>query len=437
MHSRPPRLVAVRLSSAGGGPHPWDRVQRVWADGDAVLPLPDDAAEAARLVAAFTPDVVAAGEAMAVPAGSPPDGGRPPLTPGAALVVATSGSTGGRRGVVLSRGAVHAAVAASLARTGADHSDRWLCCLPLVHAAGLLVLARAEAAGARAVVHDRFDVAAVAAALEGPAPPTQVSLVPTMLHRLLEAGVELRRLRCILLGGARPTPELLDRARAAGAPVVTTYGMTETCGGVVYDGVPLDGVAVGLEPDGRILLSGPTLATGYADGGGLALDGEWLRTDDHGRWQADGRLDVRGRLDDVVVTGGENVDTAEVTRLLSALPNVAAAAVAGVPDPEWGERVEAWIVPATTPPRLAEVAAYLAERVPPHAVPKRIHLVGHLPRTALGKLARPALPDLRPTATWPDPPVRDDGIGESRTGATLDRDMMGGDGTSAAGAGDD
>ena len=395
-----PRLVGLVLPTGGDD---LDAIERLWHRGDAVLPLPREATQARRLIDALHPDAVVASDGGGCAQHIGSHGGDDPLPPGTALVVATSGTTGTPRGVVLSHAALDAAVTASLTRVGVDTDDGWLCCLPLVHLAGLLVLLRGRAMRRPAIVHPKFSVDAVAAALERPAPPTHVSLVPTMLQRLLENGLDLSGLQCILLGGAAAPEGLLERARVSGARVVTTYGMTETCGGVVYDGVPLDDVAAAVEPSGRILLASPTLFSGYRDGRSPQLKDGWFTTADHGRWSIDGRLDVHGRLDDMIVTGGENIDPAMVATTLEAHPLVKAAAVRGVPDTEWGHRIEAWVVswdPAAL--SLDLLATYARTQLPPPAIPKRLHLVRALPRTALGKIATASLSGASAIRSWPE-----------------------------------
>src|SRR4051794_15365251 len=257
---------------------------------------------------------------------------------GTAVVIATSGSTGEPKLVALSGAALRASARATEARLGGP--GRWLLALPAEHVAGVQVIVRALLAGAPPVVMDlrtgfRPDAFAAATAALGPG-RRYTSLVPTQLLRILddaEAVAALRGYAAVLVGGAALDPGTWERALDAGARVVTTYGMSETAGGCVYDGVPLDGVTVDLDEDGRILLGGPTLASGYlrADGdGGMARGGEAagggagggtggggtaagsafaggrFRTGDLGRWR-DGRLEVLGRADDVIVTGGEKV----------------------------------------------------------------------------------------------------------------------------------
>lgn len=376
MNRNGPALVGLRLPP---GPAFVEALDAVWADGDAVLPLAPDLPGPAvrRALVAFRPDRIIddAGE-------HPVDDGEP-VRPGTALVVATSGTTGEPKGVELGHAALLASARASLERLRAGPGDRWLCCLPLTHVAGLQVLVRSRLLGTLAVVQPRFDPAAVASA-----DATMVSLVPTMLRRLLDAGVDVRRFRAILLGGAAPPAELLDRAREAGARVIVSYGMTETCGGCVYDGVPLGGVEAALGEEGTILLRGPVLLSGYRGRAEAPLfDDGWFRTADRGRWTADGRLEVLGRVDDVIVTGGYNVAAGGVATLLREHPRVADAAVAGRPDAELGQRVVATIVPRDPdrPPTLAELRAFVAERLAPYAAPRELTLVDALGRSALGK----------------------------------------------------
>ncbi len=379
-----------------------------WGAGDALAPLdPHLGAEAtAALLARLRPATLTdTAGTRALPAPRT-------LAPGTGLVVVTSGATGHPKAVVLSRRALEASVAASLDRLGAQPDDRWLCCLPTHHVAGLAVLLRARALGTAPVIHARFDPAAVAAERD----VTHVALVPTQLRRLLDAGVDLARLRAVLLGGAAVGRDLLDRAHDAGARVVESYGMTETCGGCVYDGLPLDGVEAAVGGDGRVRLRGPVLFDGYLDepeATAAALEDGWLTTGDLGRLDG-GRLEVTGRADDVIVTGGENVAAAAVAEALACHPAVAEAFVAGRSDPEWGEAVLAWLVPAEPDPDAAPrpgearpvdeslaaaLRAEVAARLGRAAAPKALSWVAHLPRGALGKVARDALP-----------PMRDDGV---------------------------
>ena len=388
----PPRPDATVVAvPAGLGPGLLDTVEAVWAQGGAVLPIDPDLAPPAReaLLDAVRPGALLRTEPGA-PARLEPLAAGEPAPAGTALVVPTSGSSGTPKGVLLSHRALQASVHAGLARLGARSGDTWLACLPPHHVAGLLVLLRARALETEPVLAPGAEPAAVAAA-DG----THVALVPTMLARLLDAGVDLARFRAVLLGGAPASGGLLARARAAGVRVVTSYGMTETAGGCVYDGVPLDGVDARVDEAGRIHLAGAVLADGYhrdPAGTTAAFCDGWFTTSDRGRWEG-GRLVVEGRIDDAVLSGGETVDVEAVAARLAAHPQVADAAAGGVADPEWGERVVAWCVPADDGlPALADLRDHVAARLGRHAAPRQVVEVAGIPRTALGKVRRDALP---------------------------------------------
>ncbi|QFG67661.1 AMP-binding protein [Ornithinimicrobium pratense] len=334
--------------------------------------------------------------------------------PGEAVVVATSGSSGVPKRVRLSGAALRASGEATATFLGGD--GRWLLALPSHHVAGLQVLARSVLAGTHPVAlfpGMPFTAATFAAAVDeltgDGQGPHYVSLVPTQLHRLLmdEAGVRAAAsLDAILLGGAAADRGLLARARDAGARVVTTYGMSETCGGCVYDGRPLAGLQVRLE-EGRVHLSGPMLADGYVDPQG-DLDGQltterfvevdgarWFRTDDRGEMDVDGRLRILGRVDDVIITGGHKVEPREVEVALRALPLVDDAVVVGLPDPEWGQVVAAFIVSGAPSGDLIERPdawrEALRRSLPPHALPDHA-----LPRRVVVRDAIPLLPSGKP-----------------------------------------
>jgi O-succinylbenzoic acid--CoA ligase len=314
---------------------------------------------------------------------------------GTAVVVATSGSTGVPKGVELSAAALLYSARASLARIGARPGERWLCCLPATYIAGLQVLVRSLVSGTDPVLADRADARTVAAS-----GCVHVSLVPTQLRRLLDIDISISQdlshplagFRSVLLGGAAAPAGLLAAARAAGVPVVTTYGMTETCGGCVYDGVSLDGVQVRIGDDESIWIGGPVLFSGYLGGARAPGDG-WLRTNDLGRTDTAGRLVVRGRADDVINTGGALVVPGEVAAVLLACPGVRDAAVLGEPDPEWGERVVAVVVPTdpADPPTLELLRLHVQERLPRYAAPSRVAVVDALPMLSSGKHDLPRL----------------------------------------------
>jgi O-succinylbenzoic acid--CoA ligase len=348
-------------------------LEAAWANGDAVLPLDPRAPRAVteRLVAAMRLDL--------------------PVDDGVALVIATSGSTGEPKGAQLGHAALEASARATHARIGLEQGDHWLSCLPWQHIGGLQVMLRARLLGIPLTVHERFDVDAVAVS-----PATLVSLVPTQLLRMLDAAVDVRRFRAILLGGAAASPALLERAREAGAAVVTTYGMSETSGGCVYDGRPLDGVEVAIADDGRIQVRGPVVMTGYRlrpdlTGEVLSADG-WLTTGDLGEIGPDGRLAVKGRADDVIVSGGENVVASEVAAVLGGHPDVVEVVVTGVPDEQWGQRVVAVLVArGERAPSLAELREFCAGRLPQAATPRGLVVVDELPRLLSGKPDRLAV----------------------------------------------
>jgi O-succinylbenzoic acid--CoA ligase len=307
-----------------------------------------------------------------------------------ALGLFTSGTTGPGTPVDLTHGNVQAAALGSAVALGLHPDERWLCPLPLAHVGGLLILLRSAIYATEVRLHPRFDAAAAVRALaeEG---VTLVSVVPTMLARMLDAGLrDPPHLRRALLGGGPVPPALLARAQAAGVPVVPTYGMTQACSqlttavpGDPTAGWPLPGVQVAIAPDGEILARGATIAPGA-----LAPDG-WLHTGDLGALDARGRLVVTGRRADTIVSGGENVAPSEVEAVLLAHPDVADAGVHGRPDPEWGEAVVAQVV-ARPGAELDPDAlrAWAGERLARFQVPKAIRLVDDLPRTPSGKLRR-------------------------------------------------
>jgi O-succinylbenzoic acid--CoA ligase len=294
-----------------------------------------------------------------------------PVQPGDALVVATSGSTGVPKGVVLTHDAVAASAAATSQRLEVGPNDHWLACLPLSHVGGLSVVTRALHAGSRLTVLPGFDTELVTAS-----GANLVSLVATTLRR-----IDPSIFRTIVLGGSRPPADRPPNT-------VTTYGMTETGSGVVYDGVPLDGVGVRIDEDGEIHLRGPMLLRSYR-GGSSPVDAEgWLPTGDLGRWLDDGRLQVDGRRGDLIITGGENVWPEAVEAIIADHPAVADVMVRGVDDPEWGQIVEAVVVPVNAAPTLDQLREQVKVAHPAFMAPRSLVIVEALPRTSLGKLRR-------------------------------------------------
>lgn len=382
-------LIAVRLPPGAAFVSALDRI---WAAGDAILPLPWRAPDRTvqEIVRTLSPTALLQ-----------PDGGGKlvtqrlphgtPVPQGTALVVVTSGSTGAPKGVELSHAALTASTRASVRRLGCERGEVWLGCLPVAHIAGFQTILRSRAGGVDPVLHERFDPRAIARETR----VSWISLVPTQLGRLLEAGTDLARFRGVLLGGAKASHSLLERAEQAGARVTVSYGMTETCGGCVYDGIPFEGVEIGSLHDGRLRIRGPVLARGYRGDSaatGRAFRDGWFVTSDLGR-VVDGKVEVFARADDVIVTGGEKVVARHVAEALRSLSVVADAAVVGRPDEEWGELVVAIVVPADPddPPSLDELRSALERDLPPASLPRALGVVDDLPRDELGKLSREAL----------------------------------------------
>ena len=389
MPSRP--LHAVLLPPAEAAARLLDALPAALdGTGPALLPL-DPALPRPRLAAqleAFAPSVLETAEGLARYATARP---APGVSEDTALVVATSGSTGRPKGTELGAAALLASARASLRRIGARPGERWLCCLPTFHIAGIQALVRSLLAGTTPTVVGRLEAGTLAAS--GCA---HVAVVPTQLRRLVDAGADLSAAATILLGGAAVPPGLLDDARAAGGRVITTYGMSETSGGCVYNGMPLDEVSVDIGPGDRIRIAGPVLFSGYRlrpDLTAAARDGRWFVTSDLGSLGPSGELLVRGRADDVIITGGEKVVAAEVETALATCGGVREAAVVGRPDAEWGELVTAVVVPAdpSAPPRLADIRAHVRDRLPRWAAPAALLLVPEIPLLPSGKPDRAAL----------------------------------------------
>jgi O-succinylbenzoic acid--CoA ligase len=343
-----------------------------------------------RLGAVLAPEAPADPPEPAAADGAPGVPLRTELDPAAVhSVIRTSGTTGAPQAVELTYANHAASAVASAGALGVEPDDRWLCPLPLHHVGGLNVLIRSVINRTTVVIHERFEPERVKATLEA-GEVTLASLVPTMLVRLRTAGLSRAPgLRAIALGGGPIPAGLLEWAAGAGIPVVPVYGMTESCSQVVAGspGRPLAGVELRLGPDGEILVRGPMVAAGA-----LAGDG-WLHTGDLGELDAAGGLRVLGRLKELIVTGGENVAPLEVEQALLTHPAVSDAGVAGLPDPDWGEAVTAYVV-LRGPAGADELRAWCRERLEPFKVPKAIHAVEALPRNSGGKLQRDRLGEL-------------------------------------------
>ena len=404
-------LVALDL----GGDGFVEALRRVWDEGDAVLPLDPRAplAHSRRILDALAPSAVISSDGRRT--------GRPggvPVEPGDAVVIATSGTTGDPKGAVHTHAGVAAAARLTAAATcsGAP-AVRWLACLPLAHVGGFSVVTRALLTDTGLEVHDRADTARIDDAAGRGA--THVSLVPTLLGR-----IDPVPWRAILLGGSAVPVRRPDNT-------IATYGMTETFGGIVYDGRPLEGVEVRIAVDGDrtgerrtgeervgrdsagepagsdtaigpIELRSPTTLRAYrhgpdgsADPAGTDPRGSdgWLSTGDLGVVRADASLHVLGRSDDLIISGGSKVWPAPVEEVLRTQPGIDDVAVVGVSDPEWGERVVAIVVPSDPrfPPRLEDLRSAVRSELPVAAAPKEMRLVDVLPRTPLGKIMRSAL----------------------------------------------
>jgi o-succinylbenzoate---CoA ligase len=355
----PSEVAAALAESLDGGPP--------------IATLPADPIERARAIGMFQPD-------------------QPVVEADAAVVVATSGSTGAPKGVVLSRGAIRASVEATQVRLGGVGD--WVLALPTYYIAGLMVLARACLGGTRAVLVGS-DLRKLQEAAGTLSERRYISLVPPQLDRALchdDVTEALAGFSAVLVGGGPTEVGLVERARAAGIRVVTTYGMSETCGGCVYDGEPLHGVAVDLADDDRILIRSNTLFAGYRLRPDLTaeavVDGRF-RTQDRGSWDA-GRLVVRGRTDDIVITGGHKVDLAEVEQSVQcwAADHGARGAVLGVADQVWGTTI---IAVSDMPGSLADLQTVVRESLPAYAMPRELIYLDQLPWLANGKPNRSAI----------------------------------------------
>jgi O-succinylbenzoic acid--CoA ligase len=324
-----------------------------------------------------------------------------------ALTIATSGSSGRPKLAMLTRAALRASADATHERLGGQ--GQWMLAMPAHHVAGIQVLVRSLVAGTTPVAMDLaggFTTAAFARATGEIAPgaTAYTALVPTQLVRLLsspDGRQALTRYAAVLVGGAAAPSSLLAEARDAGVRLATTYGMSETAGGCVYDGQALDVSFVQLEEDGRIRLGGATLAQGYLGEPALTaaafsedMSGTaWFRTDDVGHLDDRGALVVDGRIDDLINTGGLKVAPRLVEEALALLDAVTEAVVVGSPDPEWGQVVSAAIVvtPGSPPPTLEDVRDRLRGILPDHALPRRLAILSDLPLRGPGKHDRAAV----------------------------------------------
>jgi len=320
-----------------------------------------------------------------------------PIADDVTVVVSTSGTTGVPKGAMLTASALTASANATHRRLGGPGA--WLLALPAYHVAGLQVLVRSIIGGTTPVaVSAGFDAAELVSAVGSLGPGHRyASLVAAQLDKALRdraATEALASLDAVLIGGGPMPQGLAEKASAAGISVVRTYGMSETAGGCVYDGVPLDGVQVRIDDD-RVVIGGATLAKGYRNPvqpDPFAEPG-WFRTDDIGTVDDSDVLRILGRADDAISTGGLTVLPQLVEAALATHPAVAECAVFGVADDRLGQRVVAAVVVADgcAPPALEELRAHVASRLPATAAPREIHLVDELPRRGIGKVDRRGL----------------------------------------------
>ena len=353
-----------------------NHVRNAWGAGDAVFPIDQRLPQAAKdsLVEQFKPSVLIDGTGSIVTIAN-----SEPTEEHDALVIATSGSTGNPKGVVHTHDSIRALLNMSQARLLTDSSTHWLLCLPVSHVAGFSVLARSIVFGNQISILPKFDEYEVLAAAKNGA--THVSLVPTTLNRIDPAIFE-----SILLGGATAPSNLP-------ANVTTTYGMTETFGGIAYNTRPLNGVEVRVR-DEHIELRSPSLFRAYRGAKTpRSIDG-WYQTGDNGTF-ANGVLQVFGRSDDMIITGGENVWPSAVEKIISTITGIERVVVSGIDDAQWGQRVVAWIVPSNAlAPSLEDVRQHVKQQLPSFCAPTELRAVREIPTTSLGKVDMQALKKL-------------------------------------------
>jgi len=347
-----------------------DAMKRIWDAGDAMASIDQRLPTAARvaLLHELAPGAII--DASLTETKLP--GGRS-VEMGDAIVIATSGSTGSPKGVVLSHSNIVASATASNKRLGTTSNDHWLACLPLSHAGGLSVVTRAWQANCQLTVHPSFDASLVEESARSGV--TMTSLVATALGR-----IDAALFRTILLGGSA-APDRLPKN------VVSTYGLTETGSGIVYDGLPLDGVEIRLSLEGEIQVKAPMLSRCYRDGSPTIDTDGWFRTGDIGEFASDGRLVVHGRRGDLIITGGENVWPQQVEAVLGRHPRIREVIVRGIPNPTWGHQVVAWVTTLDgNAMTLDEVRDCVKDSLPAYCAPKVLYVMTALPRTTSGKI---------------------------------------------------
>ena len=356
-----------------------DQVQRAWSNGDAVLPIDQRLPQAGKklLLDAMTPSEVIDASATS----SSLSNGRP-LQEGDALVIASSGSTGSPKGVIHTHSSLLAGAQASASRLQLTADDHWLVCIPVSHVGGFSVITRALHTGAALTLHPSFDATAIQeASTHG---VTHTSLVATALSR-----IDTSLFRTILLGGSSAPNNLPSN-------VITTYGMTETGGGVVYNGMPLDNVEAKIV-EGEIHLRCPMLMRAYRDDQAMIPNDGWYSTGDMGAINDRGTVSVYGRKTDMIITGGENVWPSVVENSLTSHSVVKEVVVRGAPDTAWGQRVVAYVVlnnslGASNAALLSDLREHVKQTLPAFYAPQQVIVLTQIPRTSLGKVDLQALP---------------------------------------------
>ena len=355
-----------------------DQVQRAWSNGDAVLPIDQRLPPAGKklLLDAMAPSEVI--DASATSSSLP--NGRP-LQEGDALVIASSGSTGSPKGIIHTHSSLLAGAQASASRLQLTTNDHWLVCIPVSHVGGFSVITRALHTGAALTLHPTFDATAVQeASTHG---VTHTSLVATALAR-----IDTSLFRTILLGGSSAPNNLPSN-------VITTYGMTETGGGVVYNGMPLDNVEAKIV-EGEIHLRCPMLMRAYRDDQAMIPNDGWYSTGDMGAINDRGTVSVYGRKTDMIITGGENVWPSVVENCLASHPTVDEVVVRSAPDATWGQRVVAYVVlndslDASDATLLSNLREHVKQTLPAFCAPQQVIVLTQIPRTSLGKVDLQAL----------------------------------------------
>ena len=355
-----------------------DQVQRAWSNGDAVLPIDQRLPPTGKklLLDAMAPSEVI--DASATSSSLP--NGRP-LQEGDALVIASSGSTGSPKGIIHTHSSLLAGAQASASRLQLTADDHWLVCIPVSHVGGFSVITRALHTGAALTLHPSFDATAIQeASTHG---VTHTSLVATALSR-----IDTSLFRTILLGGSSAPNNLPSN-------VITTYGMTETGGGVVYNGMPLDNVEAKIV-EGEIHLRCPMLMRAYRDDQAMIPNDGWYSTGDMGAINDRGTVSVYGRKTDMIITGGENVWPSVVENCLASHPTVDEVVVRSAPDATWGQRVVAYVVlndslDASDATLLSNLREHVKQTLPAFCAPQQVIVLTQIPRTSLGKVDLQAL----------------------------------------------